>query len=203
MRSSGVVRACLSATLAFAVLFPATGHAVDPPADVTVDAATDGGSAADCELRDAIVTVNETGVSDGCTETTNGDGRSVIDFDIGADGSLHTIPVTGTPLPVIEVPVEIDGRNGGLQIEIQLDGSALATATNNGLVLFPGSDGSYLHHLVVHSFPNDGFLSSSDENLLEQVIAGTNRAATTDLGNDGDGIQIEGDETTVNGSLVS
>jgi hypothetical protein len=203
MRSSGVVRACLSAALALAVLFPATGHAVDPPADVTVDVATDGGSAADCELRDAITTLNENGAFDGCTETTNGEARSVIDFDIGADGSLHTIAVTGTPLPVIEVPVEIDGRNGGSQIEIQLDGSALATATNNGLVLFPGSDGSYLHHLAVHSFPNDGFLSSSGSNLLEQVIAGTNRAATTDLGNGGDGIQIEGDDTTVNASLVS
>lgn len=178
----------------------------DDPSTVAVDVTTDGtGAATDCELRDAITVLNQSGVAtlDGCAEVVNGGAENRIEFDIGPPDSMHTIAVTGSPLPSVSEPVEIDGTNRGAGVNIDLDGSALAGASDDGLILTAGSEGSHVHDVALHSFPDDGLFLISRSNLVERVITGTKPPAAADLGNGGSGIEIRGDGNEVTASLAS
>ncbi len=194
-----MARAAALIAALFIIALPDDARAADPPSRVTVDSAGDAGPASgDCDLRDAIETVLTDGApTDGCSESFTG-ARDKIDFDIGLDGSAHTIAVA-SQLPFITQPIEIDGTNGGSLPNIRIDGSSAGRA--DGLILYFGSDGSHVHDIGFHSFSDDGIRVASDGNLIERVLSGTD--GITDLGNGGDGVQLEGDDNTVSKSIIS
>jgi CSLREA domain-containing protein len=132
-----------------------------------------------CTLREAINAAN------------GAPGMDTIEFDIPGSGP-HTIQ-PGSALPVITEPVVIDATMesgcGGPHC-VELDGS-MAESTADGLRITGGS--STVRGLVINRFRDNGIdLSTNGGNLLESNFIGTDVAGTAALGNNADGVFING-----------
>jgi RTX calcium-binding nonapeptide repeat (4 copies) len=176
-------------------------------ATIIVDDAGDASTADEkCTLREAITTSNANAqvpsakVGD-CAAGDPGPVRDVIEFELG--GAFPVIKPSSA-LPVISDRLEVDGRNGSVVdvIRIQIDGTELGGG-DDGFFLSTDSDGSYLHHLAVFNFPDDGFHLFSNGNTIERVISGMDQAGTSASANGGNGVAILGDENAVERSVIS
>lgn len=205
----GLGRGHLAASLVAALLtLPAAGWIAEGAgaATIVVDGLGDS-IAADgaCTLREAITAANDNeAVSGDCAAGEAGPAvRDTIEFGLSA--GVHTVE-PATSLPVITDRLEIDGRNGTADaIRIEIDGGAVPATggAEHGLFVTTGSDGSYVHHVAVFDFPDDGIHLFTDGNLVERVISGMDQAGTAAAANGRHGITIGGDETTVEASVVS
>ena len=140
---------------------------------------------------------------------TSGPGPNTIEFDIpttdpGEQAGVWTITPL-SPLPVITVPVLIDGTTQpgytGNPL-IDLDGTSAGTGAN-GLVLATGSDGSSVRGLVINNFSDDGISITTTENTIESCYIGTN-AAGNSSGSTGmdDGIVVSAASNTIGGTAA-
>jgi hypothetical protein len=146
------------ASLTFTVNRTGDGSDLNP-GDGICDASVNAGE--QCSLRAAL-------------EELNSQGASAIphriEFNIPGTGPF-TISV-GTPLPLITVPVEIDGStqpgancpagDTPAELMIFLDGSN----GGSGLYLGIGSDGSTIHGLKIENFTNSGITLISNANTV-------------------------------------
>src|SRR5829696_2188460 len=141
-------------------------------------------------LRQAILDANAT------------DGASVIEFAISGTG-VQTIKPS-TALPPITEPVTIDGYTqqgaspntkavgNDASLKIQLDGTNAPQGTN-GLEI--ESSDSVIKGLVINRFPSTGIFvnGATVGDRIEGNFIGTDPTGTLDLGNGGNGVDIEGD----------
>jgi CSLREA domain-containing protein len=120
-------------------------------------------------------------------------GLETIVFDIPGAG-VKTINLL-TPLPTITDPVIIDGRTqpgfAGLPL-IELNGASAGVGANaDGLKITGG--GSTIRGLAINRFGGAGIeLSGPGGNTIRGCMIGTDPTGTTDLGNVGNGIYING-----------
>jgi CSLREA domain-containing protein len=146
-------------------------------------------NAAHCSLREAINKANTLA------------GTITIKFDIGG-GGMQTIQPK-SPLPVITVPVKIDGSTQpGYSFDplIVLDGSLYTSGYADGLVLRGGT--STVYRLVINSFNGRGIrLDGAGENLILGCYIGTDVSGTAPRPNMAGGIQIiEGQKNVIGGT---
>ena len=164
-----------------------TGDGAD---DDTSDGDCDDGSG-NCTLRAAIQEVNA------------GSG-GVITFGISGNGP-HSIQPTAA-LPTITKTVFIDGlsQTGAAvgTIKIELDGTN-AGASTNGLTLTAAD--SHVRGLAVNRFGGDGIVvQTGADQIVENNYIGTDPAGTTDRGNGGVGLYIQGvSDAEVRYNLIS
>jgi CSLREA domain-containing protein len=162
---------------------------------LTVNSASDGddsspgnGSCATangvCTLRAAIQEANALA------------GTDTIAFNIGS-GNPSITPFA--PLPTITAPVIIDGNTGGAT-RVQLAGTFSGTA--NGLVLGAGSGGSQIRSLVIRSFSGEGIEIRSNGNTIQNNYIGTDATGTTDQGNTGSGVFVQGANNLIGGTTA-
>ncbi len=73
----------------------------------------------------------------------------------------------------------------------------------NGLVLAPGSDGSYIYDLVVNGFNGSGILVKSNDNFIFGSYIGTDVTGASAIPNK-NGIEIlaDGAEVVTSGNIV-
>ncbi len=139
-------------------------------------------------------------------------GSDVINFNIATPG-VHTIALTTTSLPTIVDTVLIDGTtqptNGGDPLTtplIQIDGSALAGAGNDGLSInLPnGTAPSTIRGLAIGGFSGSGvIITGTGGNAVQQSLIGTNAAGTAALAN-GSGITItDSPNNTIGGTQTA
>jgi CSLREA domain-containing protein len=155
-----------------------------------------------CSLREAINKAN--------TLT----GTVTIKFDIGGGGVQTIKPLTA--LPVITAVVVIDGSTqpGFASVPIiELDGNLAVDPTGggggvDGLVLSGG--GSTIKYLVINQFSGNGIrIEAPGGNHIENNYIGTDVAGTLAMGNQANGVLIDGDGNHigeilgVNGNLIS
>jgi CSLREA domain-containing protein len=147
-----------------------------------------------CSLREAINKAN--------TLT----GTITIKFDIGGGGVQTIQPLT--PLPVVTAVVVIDGSTqpGFTTVPlIELDGSLAVDPTGagggvDGLVLSGG--GSTVKYLVINRFSGNGIrIEAPGGNHIENDYIGTDVAGTTAMGNQANGVLIDGDGNHIGGVL--
>jgi hypothetical protein len=155
------------------------------PGDGICDASVNAGE--QCSLRAAL-------------EELNSQGASAIphriEFNIPGRGPF-TIAV-GTPLPLITVPVEIDGStqpgascpagDTPAELMIFLDGSN----GGSGLFMGFGSDGSTIHGLKIENFTSSGIT----------LVSSVNTVSCNHLRKNNYGIQIFGVNNTIGGQLA-
>jgi hypothetical protein len=152
---------------------------------------------AECTLRAAIEELNAQG-----PDTS----PHHIEFDIPGTGPFVIMPAS--PLPDIEVPVEIDGETqpgaacptveSPADLLIVLDGTNAGT-TVYGLTLSSGSDGSTIRGLVVGNFSALGIQVHSNDNTFRCNHIGLAADGVSDMGNGWSGININGDGNVVGG----
>jgi CSLREA domain-containing protein len=155
-----------------------------------------------CSLREAINKVNSL------------TGTITITFDIGGGGVQTIKPLTA--LPVITGVVVIDGSTqpGFTTVPlIELDGNVAVDPTGgggdvDGLVLSGG--GSTVKYLVINQFSGNGIrIEAPGGNRIENNYIGTNVSGTLAMGNQANGVLIDGDGNHigeilgVNGNLIS
>lgn len=176
-------------------IYRTNGPVLVPP---NVTTAADGGPGS---LRDAIVQ----------TALVTGTERKIL-FNISGSG-VRTIDLT-SPLPVITVPMTIDGwSQGGAGYSgpplIELNGAG-AGANATGLVINGGN--STIRGLVINRFSASGIvLQFAGGNKVQGCYIGTNSSGTAVLSNVGNGISIDnvpnniiGRQTTAaQGNLIS
>ncbi|HEX2095809.1 MAG TPA: hypothetical protein VHF50_00385 [Solirubrobacterales bacterium] len=204
---AGVLLALLASAF---VVAPALSPDRVQAATVVVDDLGDAAAAdGNCTLREAIETTNDNeqvggALAGDCAAGDEGPAiRDTIQFSFGP--AVQTI-APATELPVVTDQLEIDGRNGTADgIRIEIDGGAVAATggSEHGLFITTGSDGSYLHHIAVFDFPDDGIHLFTDENRVERVISGMDQQGDEAAGNGRHGITIGGDQTTIEDSFVS
>src|SRR5581483_1971503 len=137
----------------------------------------------------AAFTVNSTGdqsdlsPGDGVCLTANGDctlraaieeanalaGADTINFNLGT-GTPAITPASA--LPSITGTLTIAGNTGGAT-RVQINGSGIATAGTNGLVLAAGSSGSAIRALVIRQWTGNGLFIQSNNNVVENDYIGT------------------------------
>jgi CSLREA domain-containing protein len=144
-----------------------------------------------CSLREAINKANTLA------------GTVTIKFDIGGGGVQTILPKS--PLPVITVPVKIDGSTQpGYTFEplIVLDGSLYVGGYADGLVLRGGT--STVYRLVINSFNGRGIrLDGAGENLILGCYIGTDVSGTAARPNMAGGIRIvEGQKNVIGGTAA-
>ncbi len=166
----------------------------------TVNSVLDGGDAvpgdglcetatpSECTLRAAIQEANH----------LNNSGLDVIGFDVNAGGQQTISPASA--LPIISDPVVIDGTTQPGFINapiIELNGS-LAGATSFGLFMNGGD--STLRGLVINRFGRTGIVTQSAGNRIVGNYIGTNLDGTAALGNNEEGLTVEGPDNIVGGT---
>ncbi|NNF03494.1 MAG: right-handed parallel beta-helix repeat-containing protein, partial [Rhodothermales bacterium] len=122
-------------------------------------------------------------------------GRDTLCFAIPGDGP-HTIRPSFA-MPSVTDTLAIDGisQPGATcdawppQLMIEIDGSTAGGATN-GLNFDPGSEGSEVRGLVINRFSRNGINSLADNQVFECNFLGTDVTGMVDLGNGGDGLQV-------------
>ena len=152
-----------------------TGDGADD--DTSDGACVDGNG--NCTLRAAIMEVNA------------GSG-GVITFGITGNGPHSIQPATA--LPTITKTVFIDGfsQTGAAigTIKIELDGTNEGTSTN-GLTMTAAD--SHVRGLAINRFTGNGIVvQTADGQIVEGNYLGTDPAGTTDRGNGGVGLYIQG-----------
>jgi CSLREA domain-containing protein len=154
-----------------------------------------------CSLREAINKAN--------TLT----GTITIKFDIGGGGVQTIKPLTA--LPVITAVVVIDGSTqpGFTTVPlIELDGNVAVDPTGgggdvDGLVLSGG--GSTVKYLVINQFSGNGIrIEAPGGNHIENNYIGTDVTGTLGMGNQANGVLVDGDgnhigDTLVKGNVIS
>ena len=177
------------------------------PATYTVNSTGDG---ADSGTSDGVCDDGTVQGNTNCTlraaiQEANAGNGGVITFAISGSGP-HTIQ-PASALPTIAESVFIDGYSqpgasaGTLLIEI--DGTN-AGDSSNGLTL-TGED-SYVRGLAINRFTGNGIVlqGSSGGQVIEGNFIGTNTGGTTDQGNGGAGIYINGAPRVVlRGNVIS
>ena len=169
------------------------------PGDGVCD--TSGGVPGDqCSLRAAIQELNALG-PDVSPHTIN--------FNILGTGPFTIAPLT--PLPAIEVPVEIlgtsqpgttcPGPTSLANLQIVLDGSSAGPGAI-GLLLNPGSDGSTLRGLVIGNFSSYGIRVLSAQNIIRCNYVGIEADGVSPMGNGSNGILINSDNNIVGGQAA-
>ncbi|MEP7357882.1 MAG: hypothetical protein ABI847_11615 [Anaerolineales bacterium] len=159
---------------------------------------SDSGTAGDqCSLRAAIEELNALGASAPPAR---------IQFNIAGTGPFTITPATA--LPVIGVPLEIDGATqpgatcpgaaSAAQLLIVLDGSAVSGLAR-GLELGAGSDGSTVRGLVIGNFGGDGLRLDSGNNIVRCNHLGLGADGVTGMGNGLTGVYIGGSGNTIGG----
>jgi len=156
------------------------------------------GSSGDCTLRAAIEEIN----------AAPANGPFGIEFDISGAGPHLIAPASA--FPDITKLVTIDGTSqagaacptsSSLAVfRIVLDGSSLTGGS--GLTLAAGSDGSEIRGLVIHSFPGQGILVESDDNVIACNHIGINAAGSADFGNALNGIRVTGANNRIGGLAI-
>lgn len=151
----------------------------------------------ECTLRAAIEELNAQG-----PDTT----PHHIEFDISGTGPFTIMPAS--PLPYIEVPVEIDGttQSGAAcptaqtpaTLLIVLDGTNAGTNVY-GLTLDYGSDGSTIRGLVIGNFSSLGIQVYSDDNAFRCNHIGLAADGVSNMGNNWSGININGNGNVIGG----
>lgn len=128
-------------------------------------------------------------------------GLDVIDFALSGS-SPYTINLT-SKLPDISDAVTLDGwTQAGFSVSpiIELDGTNAGSA--DGLRLASGSGGSTIRGLVINRFANDGIRVDSDGNTIVGNYIGTDVTGLQDLGNNHDGLHINGAFNTIGGTTA-
>lgn len=166
------------------------------PGDGLCDASVNAGE--QCSLRAAIEELNAQGA---------GSSLHRIEFDLSGSGPITITP--GSALPVITVPMEIDGTtqtgascpsgNAPATLMIVLDGSA-AGAGASGLALGPGSEGSAIRGLAIGNFDANGLVLNSDENKVRCNHLGLGTDGISAMGNGRAGVLIMGNNNTIGGA---
>jgi Ca2+-binding RTX toxin-like protein len=163
-----------------------------------------------CTLREAIESSDDNAqvpaaIAGDCAAGEDGPAvRDEIEFEFAGPFPKTIKPASN--LPLITDQVEIDGRVGTENaIRIEIDGSLVPSTgfPEEGLFVTTGSDGSYLHHLAVFGFPDNGINLFTDENTVERVILGMNQEGVAADGNGGAGMLIRGNRNTVEKSVIS
>jgi hypothetical protein len=122
-------------------------------------------------------------------------------FSIGS--GPRTIVLTSA-LPAITDAIVLDaGTQDGFSGTplIELNGAGMGS----GLTLQFGSGGSVIRGLVINRFSGSGIFIAGDSsgNTIANNWIGTDATGTADLGNNGDGILIDGDDNIVTGNVIS
>ncbi len=126
--------------------------------------------------------------------TTTLDDTSISDFDPdypGTPRSWYRIS-PASALPIITDTTVVDGTTQPGYIDspiIELDGSAIASLSN-GLEMTAA--GSTVRGLVINRFTGHGLELSSDNNIIEGSYIGLDVSGSKALGNDRQGIQLDG-----------
>ena len=151
-----------------------------------------------CTLRAAIEEANQLG-----------GGPHRIEFDIPGDGPHLIQPAS--PLPVIDVPVEIDGTSqpiarcpsigNAATLRIILDGRA--AGSSNALTFAAGSDGSSVSGLVIRGWSGNGIKLESSNNLVTCNLIGVDVDGSADAGNSLQGIHVTGANNQIGGADAS
>jgi CSLREA domain-containing protein len=155
-------------------------------ADVTVDTAAD--SDADdlhCSLREAIVAANTNADHQGCTRTA----ATVDKITFALTTGTPAITVSGSELPTITEPTEIDGATGGAtRVAILSGGGGL----QRGLTFGNGNTtASIVRTLVVSGFTSSEiFISNGNGFTLTGNWHGHDVAGTSLVAGSGSGIEI-------------
>jgi hypothetical protein len=157
-----------------------------------------------CTLRAAIQESNDTS------------GADTINFNIGGTAGVKTINVGSTgleELPAITEAVTINGytqrgakentlaEGNNAVLKIQLNGTNAGTFADGLLI---GASNSTIKGLVINRFGENGiYLPNvlSGLNNIEGNFIGTSASGTTDLGNQGNGVEIfEASNNTIGGT---
>jgi CSLREA domain-containing protein len=144
-----------------------------------------------CSLREAINKANTLA------------GTITINFDIGGGGVQTILPKS--PLPVISVPVKIDGSSQpGYTFDplIELDGSLITSMYADGLVINGGN--STIFRLVINNFNGRGIrLNEPGENLILGCYIGTDVAGTAAKPNMGGGVRVHSGIKNIIGGIAA
>lgn len=128
-------------------------------------------------------------------------GLDVIQFALSG-ANYYTINLT-SKLPDIAEAVTIDGwSQPGYSTSpiIELNGTDAGSA--HGLRLSNSSSGSTIRGLVINRFADDGIRVDSDSNTIVGNYIGTDLTGLQDLGNNGDGLHINGAFNTIGGTTA-
>jgi hypothetical protein len=145
-----------------------------------------------------VTTTNDTGAGSlraAITSANAAGGADVINFNIGA-GGLQTITLN-TALPQITEAVTIDGTTqagwtAGTPL-IELNG----TNVTSGF-------GLDISGLIINRFGSHGiFIRQGNGHVVSGNFIGTDAAGNADLGNGGNGIQIEADNVLIGGTTLA
>ena len=174
--------------------------ALAPPASATTftvniigDAPADACDAS-CTLRDAITAANAAGGDDDIAFNIPGTGPHQISPSSALPPITEVVGIDGTTEPdytVNEVGVEIDG--------------AVAGADANGLFV-NNVAGVDIRGLAITNFDGAGILTSlgsSDTTITANFIGTGTDGTSTGSGNEGNGIDLGGDENTVGGTAAA
>lgn len=182
-RSVRLVLVLAALGAAAADLEASTVNSVNDPGDGVCDSV-------ECTLAEAIAAANAA------------PGADFIEFDIPGPGP-HRIVLTGA-LPVIAEAVEIDGASepdfGGTPV-VEVDGDALPLGR---AVLEVGTTGggTTIRALVIVNGPDDGIRLRTGGNFVEGNLIGTDTAGTPGLGNQSNGVQVEGAGNRIGGTTA-
>jgi CSLREA domain-containing protein len=141
-----------------------------------------------CTLRAAI------------TEANACSGADTIDFNIGSGTPTIVINSTGNgPLPKISETVTINGNTGGAT-RVELNGAAV---DGDGLII--SADSSTITFLVINRFNGNGILiSGGGHNRIGDSYIGTDSSGSVDQGNKLDGVAISNSTlNSIEGSVIS
>jgi hypothetical protein len=157
----------------------------------------DPGSDGAVSLREAITA---------CNATTNEGGPDVIEFDL-AGAPPYVVALTGSALPPITDAVFLDGHSQPDAVAgpvIALDGAGLSVATDDGLYLAAGSDGSTVRGLAIYGFPNNGILiQGSGAHTLQNCTIGLMADGITKSANGRHGISVQDSAANVIGGQAA
>ncbi|HMZ20039.1 MAG TPA: choice-of-anchor Q domain-containing protein, partial [Blastocatellia bacterium] len=138
-----------------------------------------------CSLREAIQAANTNTAVNECAPGVAG--LDNIIFDLGT--GTPSIAVTGSALPTITEPVNINGATGGAT-RVELNGAGVPGAAN-GLTI--NSGGSLVTSLVINRFNGSGIvLQTAGGNSIQGCRIGTDVTGTLPAANGGNGVQIIG-----------
>lgn len=171
-----------------------------PQSVITVNSNLDNVTAGNglCTLREAITNANAN------SETTAGDcaagaGLDTIAFAIGGGGSVTSISIGGSMLPIITNSVTIDGTTQGCAAPpcVEINGAPGGAAT--GLRLNGGAGGNTIRGLSINRFtPGHGIYGTTSGNIIEGNRIGTDVTGMIRQANGSAGIRFDGAAVTAN-----
>ena len=190
------VRPAFSAPLVTLTVNDTTDLSDVTPGDGICDTSS-GTAGSQCSLRAAIQELNAQGVAANPHR---------IEFNI--PGSAPFVIAPAAPLPLINVPVVIDGETqpgsscanvtNPAALQIVVDGSSAGVGAI-GLQLSTGSDGSTLRGLVIGNFQLAGIRLSSSNNVIRCDYIGIGADGVTAMPNISEGVIVNGINNIIGG----